>query len=216
MRRRFWRDPPSGSVQVAVITVVGTCVGVPATLLHSPVLGPLVGWDAAAATYLAWAWAVLWHRDSRETAELAVREDPSRAVRDAVLLLAGLASLSAIGILLASDRHVRGFDRELQIGLGIVSVLFSWAVVHTVFTARYARLYYTGADDDVDFHESDPPRYTDFAYMAFTIGMTFQVSDTDLTTKAMRTTVLGHALLSYLFGAVIIASTINLLAGLAK
>ncbi|MGI5150460.1 DUF1345 domain-containing protein [Plantactinospora sp. CA-294935] len=216
MRRRPWYDPPKASIQMAVIMLVGVCVGIPATLLLSPLLGPLIGWDAAAAAYLVWAWRVLWFRDSQQTAELAVREDPSRPVRDAVLVGAGLASLLAIGILLATDHEARGLDRELHIGLGIVSVLLSWTVVHFVFTARYARLYYTGDDGGVDFHEEDPPKYTDFAYLSFTIGMTFQVADTDLTTKTMRVTVLGHALLSYLFGAVIIAATINLLAGLAK
>ncbi|GIG87313.1 DUF1345 domain-containing protein [Plantactinospora endophytica] len=216
MLRRPWYDPPKASVQMTVITLVGLSVGVPCTFVLSPLLGPLIGWDAAAGTYLLWAWRVLWFRDSRQTAELAVQEDPSRPVRDAVLLGAGLASLLAIGILLATDQEVRGIDRELHIGLGIVSVLLSWTVVHFVFTARYARLYYTGPDGGVDFHEKEPPKYTDFAYLSFTVGMTFQVSDTDLTTKTMRVTVLGHALLSYLFGTVIIAATINLLAGLAR
>lgn len=216
MRRRSWYDPPDATVQMAVITLVGLCVGISATLLMSVLLGPLIGWDAAALTYLIWAWRVLWPRDCHETAELAVREDPSRAIRDVVLLVAGLASLLAVGILLATDRSVRGLDRELHIGLGILSVLLSWTVVHTVFAARYARLYYTGADGGVEFHEEEPPQYTDFVYLSFTIGMTFQVADTDLTTKSMRTTVLGHALLSFLFGAVIIAATINLLAGLAR
>ncbi|MEQ4304538.1 DUF1345 domain-containing protein [Plantactinospora sp. B6F1] len=200
---------------MAVITLVGLCVGIPATLVLSPLLGPLIGWDAAAATYLGWTWPVLWPRDAQRTAELAVREDPSGPVRDATLLGAGLASLSAIGILLATDQALHGVDRRLHIGLGIASVLLSWTVVHTVFTARYARLYYTGEDGGVDFHTEDPPRYTDFAYLSFTIGMTFQVSDTGLSTKTMRATVLGHALLSYLFGAVIIVTTINLVAGLA-
>ncbi|WP_422769279.1 DUF1345 domain-containing protein [Plantactinospora sp. WMMC1484] len=216
MLGRSWRDPPKASVQTAVIALVGFCVGVPATLALSSLMGPLIGWDAAAVTYLVWAWQALWYRDSRQTAELAVREDPSRPVRDGVLLAAGLASLLAIGILLATDDETHGIARDVHIGLGIVSVLLSWAVVHTVYTARYARLYYTDRKGTVDFHEGTPPRYTDFAYLAFTIGMTFQVSDTDLTTKAMRSTVLGHALLSYLFGAIIIAATINLLAGLAR
>ncbi|ROT29749.1 DUF1345 domain-containing protein [Micromonospora sp. HM5-17] len=216
MGRGGWPRPVRASVQIAVITAVGIGVGVVATLLHSPVLGPLIGWDAAAMTYLVWAWLVLWPRSWQETAELAVREDPSRAIRDAVLLSAGLASLLAIGVLLATNPSMHGLDRDLNLGFGILSVLLSWTVVHTVFTTRYARLYYTGEDGGVDFHESEPPTYTDFAYLAFTVGMTFQVSDTALTRKPIRTAVLAHALLSYLFGTVIIAATINLLAGLAQ
>ena len=98
----------------------------------------------------------------------------------------------------------------------MLSVLLSWLVVHTVFTARYARIYYTGPDGGVDFHQDEPPCYSDFAYVAFTIGATFQVSDTDLTSNEMRRTVLRHMMVSYLFGAFIIAVTVNLLAGLAR
>jgi uncharacterized membrane protein len=88
--------------------------------------------------------------------------------------------------------------------------------VHTLFTLRYAELYYTGPDGGVDFNEGNPPRYVDFAYLAFTIGMTFQVSDTDIRAYPIRATALRHALLSYLFGAVVLASTVNLLAGLSS
>lgn len=92
--------------------------------------------------------------------------------------------------------------------------MLSWAVVHTTFVLRYTRLYYTGQDGGVDFNQPEPPAYLDFAYRAFTIGMTFQVSDTTIQAGAIRRTVLRHALLSYLFGTVIIATSINLVAGL--
>jgi uncharacterized membrane protein len=102
------------------------------------------------------------------------------------------------------------------VGLGVGSVIISWAVVHTIFTLRYARLYYLDVDGGVDFHQLGAPRFSDFAYMAFTIGMTFQVSDTEVNTPTFRAYILRHALLSYLFGTVIVALTINLLAGLGK
>ena len=88
--------------------------------------------------------------------------------------------------------------------------------MHTVFTTRYAQIYYEGPPDSVDFNEDDAPDYRDFAYLAFTIGMTFQVSDTDLKTKEIRRTALRHALVSFPLGAVIIAASINLVSGLAK
>ena len=80
----------------------------------------------------------------------------------------------------------------------------SWAAVHTVFTLRYAQLFYRGGGNGsgIDFNEDDPPDYRDFAYLALTIGMTFQVSDTDLGSKAIRRTALRHALISWIFGAV--------------
>jgi uncharacterized membrane protein len=196
--------------------VVGGGTGVVFSLLTSPQLGPLVGWDAAALAYLVWAWTTIWPMDAKRTARLAVRADPNRPLRDVLLLMACLASLLAIGFVLATARSFQGTTQRLHIALSVVSVLLSWAVVHTLFTARYARLYYTGIDGGIDFHQKTPPRYSDFAYVAFTIGMTFQVSDTSLTTNEIRSTAVRHALLSYLFGAVIIAATINLLAGLAR
>jgi uncharacterized membrane protein len=78
----------------------------------------------------------------------------------------------------------------------------------------YARLYYGDTPGGIEFNEPDRPDYLDFAYLAFTIGMTFQVSDTNLTSKAVRRTALRHGLVSYLFGAVIIALVINIVAAL--
>ena len=85
-----------------------------------------------------------------------------------------------------------------------------------MFTSRYARLYYTGPDGGIDFNQDAPPRYSDFAYLAFTIGMTFQVSDPDLQTADIRATALRQGLLFYLLGAVILATTINLVSGLLR
>jgi uncharacterized membrane protein len=106
--------------------------------------------------------------------------------------------------------------------LGVASVAVSWFVVHTLFTLHYALLYYTPAAaggesaGGIGFNQHEQPRYTDFAYVAFTIGMAFQVSDTPLTTHSVRVTALRHALLSYLFGSLILAATVNLIASLAS
>ena len=98
--------------------------------------------------------------------------------------------------------------------MALLSVGLSWTLVHTVYAARYATMFYA-TKHGVDFNEPLPPRYSDFAYLAFTIGMTYQVSDTDLTNKEIRAVALRHALLSYSLGAVVLATTINLVAGLA-
>jgi uncharacterized membrane protein len=87
-------------------------------------------------------------------------------------------------------------------------------LLHTLFTLRYARLYYGGTAGGIEFNADEKPRYTDFAYVSFTLGMTYQVSDTNITTHSIRSAVLGHALLSFLFGSFILATTINLIAGL--
>jgi uncharacterized membrane protein len=100
--------------------------------------------------------------------------------------------------------------------VGVGSVAAAWLMVHTIFTVRYALLYYTDSAGGINFNQSEPPAYADFAYVAFTIGMTYQVSDTDLKSRAIRRTALRHGLLSYLLGAVILAATVNLVAGLGR
>lgn len=211
------RRPVRSSVQVAVIAAIGVGVGAAAVAGGLAWAAPLIGWDVAAVTYVMWRRRMLWHLDAQDTARLAVREDPSRAVADALILTACLVSLLAVGVLIASPGvRAEGAASKLHAGLGAVSVALSWAVVHTLFTGRYAHLYYTGPDGGIDFHQREPPRYRDFAYVAFTVGMTYQVADTDLTHPALRATVLRHALLSYLFGAAIFAAAINLLVNLAR
>jgi uncharacterized membrane protein len=188
----------------------GVAVSIPSTWQY----GILIGWMCAAALFVAWTWFTIWPMDNRETSRHATRDDPGRASSDVIVLLAAVASLGAVGLLLLGGAGTGGRVAEAILSFG--SVALAWSVVHTMFTTRYARLYYSGPKGGVDFKEDDSPQYSDFAYLAFTIGMTFQVSDTDLVTKQFRANALRHALLSYLFGVVIIATMINLVAGLSK
>jgi len=177
---------------------------------------PLVGWDVASVVLVASTWSTVGPMDADRTARLAVREEPGRAIADVLLLGASVASLLGVGFIIAAGGQAHGARNAFLVALAIFTVVVSWSVVHTTYMLRYARIYYTGPNGGIQFKTPDDekPRYTDFAYVSFTIGMTFQVSDTDLTSKAMRKTALGHALLSYLFGVVIIAVMINLVAGL--
>jgi uncharacterized membrane protein len=209
---RFVLDRTLVSVAVAAGLVCGT--GVAATG-HAE-FGTLVGWDVATLVYLVRAWVVVWPMDAEETARHAVRNDPTRRVAEVLLIVAALASLVSVGFVLARAAHATGASELLRVGLGVVSVVLSWTVVHTIFTLRYARLYYYGADGGIDFNQSEPPDYGDFAYVAFSIGMTFQVSDTSLSGGEMRRTALKHALLSYLFGTGVLATTINLVASISS
>jgi uncharacterized membrane protein len=179
-------------------------------------LVPLAISDVAAVTFLGWIWWSVWSVDATGTAKHSQRDDPSHAASDSLLIGASLASLAAVGIILVRASHNSGLTKGLLIGASIASILLAWSVVHTVFCLRYARLYYRGTPGGIDFNQSEPPSYADFAYLALTIGMTFQVSDTDLQSKPIRRTAIRHALLSYMFGALIIATTINLVAGLGK
>ena len=173
----------------------------------------LVGWDMLAATVVGTVLATTWGKTPAQTKALATREDNSRVGAGLVLIGASLASLVGAGLLLLRAASADNPAHNLMVGLVVLSVVLSWASIHAVFTLRYAHLFYS-TGGGIDWHADDDPDYGDFAYVALTLGMTFQVSDTDLTTKTIRKAALHHALLSYLFGVVVLATTINVIASL--
>jgi uncharacterized membrane protein len=134
--------------------------------------------------YVVWTWATIWHRDPAATARLVLREDPGRPTADALLLVASVASMLAVAAAIAAGQAGGPRIRDLRAALAVASVALSWSVVQTVFTSHYARLYYSHPAGGIDFNQEAPPRFSDFAYLAFTVGMTFQVSDTSLQTAA--------------------------------
>jgi uncharacterized membrane protein len=174
----------------------------------------LIGWDISALLLVTWIWWVVGGLDADECRTHANREDTSIRLTELIVLSAGVALLAAVGLALIRAGQAVGSTKAYLITLGLLSVALSWGLVHTVFTLRYARSYYSPPEGGIDFNEGDPPTYLDFAYLALTIGMTFQVSDTNLTTKKIRRIALSHALLSYLFGAVIVALVINVVSSL--
>ena len=176
----------------------------------------LVGWDAAAVAMVAGALRLVVGCDSEGTAASSENADPPRLGADVLLVAAGVASLAGIGLALLKAAKVGGAAQGWITALAVVSVVLSWAVVQTVFTLHYARLYYFHGGG-IDFNnDGENPDYWDFAYLAVTIGMTYQVSDTNLTTKVMRRTATRQGLLSYVFGTFVVAMTINVVAGLIR
>lgn len=195
--------------------VIGIAVAYGIGLFAGWKYAPLVGWDAAAIVFLLWIALSLRGRGPKETARLATREDPTHATADVILVLASIISLGAVVALLVEAGSATGAIKIALVALALLSVILSWLMIHTVYILKYARLYYKN-DSGIDFYSKVPPRYSDFAYIAFTIGMTFQVSDNNFTTNEFRRTVLRHALLSFLFGTIILATVINIIAGLGK
>jgi uncharacterized membrane protein len=206
----------SSRLRLATMLVAGVIVAALVGILGNWSDAPLAGWDVAALTFSAWVWTIIGTADPVTTEAHATREDPGHAQTDIIVLGAAVASLAAVAVVLVQASSAKGVSQDLLAAFGLISIALSWCTVHTLFTLRYARLYYLGRDGGINFNQkSEAPQYLDFAYLAFTIGMTFQVSDTDLQTPKIRATALRHALLSYLFGAIILASTINLISGLA-
>jgi uncharacterized membrane protein len=193
----------------------GLVAGAVASALTAWQVSVLLAWCVGASTFLALVWTTMLAADSERTRALAQREDESRVAADLVVLTACVASLVGVGLILLKASTSEGSAVAGMTGLGVVSVVLAWALVHTFYTLRYADLYYS-LGGGIDFNANDDPDYRDFAYLAFTIGMTYQVSDTNLQTKALRRTALRHALLSFVFGTAIIAMTINVVAGLRR
>ena len=205
--------PPSEVARVLVCAVVGA-VASGALVAFAPwevtVLG---GWIVAACAFAAWTWTRVWRCDGAQTSARALREDSSRAAAHLLVIGASVVSLVGVGVTLAEASGTSGARRIVLTAAAVLTVAASWLLVQTIFTLRYAHTFYTEPVGGIDFNTRDEaPDYHDFAYLAFTIGMTFQVADTNLTTNQMRRLVLRHSLLAYLFGAVILAMTINVAA----
>ncbi len=201
-------------MRVVVMVVAGVGAALLTGVMGSWSAAPVVGWVIAAAIYNVWVWLVIGRLGPADTASHAVREDPSRATSDLLVVIAAIASLGAVALVLIQAKGASDAMRALFASLALAGVVLSWVLVHTLFTLRYARLYYRDGGG-ISFNQDAPPQYTDFAYLAFDIGMTYQVADTNIETHVIRAATLRHMLLSYVFGAVILATTINLVIGLA-
>ena len=206
--------------RLVVNAAIGVIVAMAVTPFVALPLAVLVGWDAAGLTFLLAVLPVIVRADGARTERVATREDETRDTASLLVQASCAASLVSVAVALGFVKHESGGRRALIVTIAIVTVMLSWTVVNCVFTLRYADLFYRSPGQSnraVDFgYEADagPPDYRDFAYLAFTIGMTYQVSDTALHDRRLRGTVLYHAFLSYFFGVVIVATGVNVIAGL--
>ena len=201
----FWESP-------AARVMVGVVVGAIVTAVlwdRSGMLSLLGGWTALTLTFSAWTWIVLWRFDSGKTKDHAERESPWHWAVVSLVLGGALVSLSGVWVLL-NKAHDDG-GRWLAVG----SIVLSWFTIHTLYALIYAKHYFNPArGGGIDFNDpddDDQPSYTDFFYVAFAVGMSFAISDTNLTSTRMRKTALVHGLLSFVFGTTIVASVVNVI-----
>jgi uncharacterized membrane protein len=190
------------------------------------VYAPAVVWVGGGLFYLGGTWAALLPMNSERTKSHAEkRQRRTTLITDVMLVVACIASVGGVGHLLTAG-SAQGAQKPVAAGIGVAAIVVAWCAVHTVFSLRYALLYYrTGPSCQLD-DQTDLPRaidfgreaatYLDFFYLGFTVGMAYAVSDTGLQTRPVRRTALIHAVLSYLFGAVILAVTINLVVSLSN
>jgi uncharacterized membrane protein len=206
-----WRV--SAGTRVLVAFAAGVLAFAAAIFLAPWQDATLIGWNVTSTMFLVAVWVRISGKDGAATAQLATAEDPSRVIADLLLIVASGASLIGVALALLQASGEEGAAKAFTTGIAALALVLSWTTVNTVFTLRYADLYYR-AGTGIDFHDDPAPDFGDFAYLAFTIGMTYQVSDTTLNAKPIRRTALRHALLSFGFVTSVVAMTINVVASL--
>ncbi|MBC7890206.1 MAG: DUF1345 domain-containing protein [Ferruginibacter sp.] len=178
-------------------------------------------WDAFALSFIVTGWIVIFTRPVAEIKKQANKEDGSRLFVMISILVSSFASMFTVLLLIISKSQSPD-TAVLTVVLSITGMVVSWVMVHTIFTFHYAHMYYFEGKDDtphttaLNFPDEESPDYLDFAYFAFVIGMTFQVSDVEISSRKIRRTALAHGLLAFALNTFVVALTINLIAGLNK
>jgi len=179
-------------------------------------------WDLFALFSVVLAWAVIVSRDPFETRRRAKLEDSSRTFLFVMVVGGAVASLVAVALLLTASKTMPKAQLSGHVALSVAAVVLSWVLIHTIFALRYAHHYYAGAKEKARdqvtgglvFPEESNPDYLDFAYFAFVIGMTCQVSDVQITRRSLRRIALWHGLIAFVFNTAILALFVNIVASL--
>lgn len=181
----------------------------------------LFTWITFASTIILMDWIIILSSHPREVRKIAKLQDSSRSFLFLFVIAASIASFGAIVFLLKSTKG-HSADLNSHILLAITAVIISWWLLHTIFTLRYAHLYYDITRDDgtprtgggLEFPGNEEPDYLDFVYFSFVLGMTFQVSDVVITSKSIRRIATMHGLLSFGYNTAILALSINVISGM--
>ena len=204
--------------RLGLALAVGIAAGLGLSLRYTTPVAVLGGWNAGGLALLAVAWLIIGTADAPATGQRAAAEDPGRSAVTVLVLLSSLAGVLAVTVLVGKPEAIAPKEQIELVALCLSTVVVSWTLTHTAFTLRYAHLYYREDDEGVggaEFPGGAPPSYLDFAYLAFTVGMTFQVSDTQVSSRQIRQTVLVHAMLSFVYSTAILAFILNLVASMA-
>ncbi len=177
----------------------------------------VASWDAFAIVLLASTWLTIFTLRPAQIRALAQREDPSRFASLIMVILGSAASLLAVIVLLQSTARLVGSDKLKAIVLALSAVALAWLLIHTVFTLRYAHLYYDESADATPLEFPDgttSPDYLDFAYFAFIIGMTAQTADVSIRARRIRHAALLHGIVAFVFNTAVVALSIGVLSTL--
>jgi uncharacterized membrane protein len=198
--------------RLLLAVTAGTVCGVGAALAKAPDKGVLIGIAVSATVFVVLGWWVLWPMDADTTRASVRHEDFDPRLDELVVMGAALLGLGGIvGLLLAGGPHAG----PAPAAISVVGVFGAWAALHLMYAARYAFHYYAdGPEGGIEFNaDGYRPAFRDFFYFSYNLGMTYQVSDTAVTASKIRSVVLRHCLLSYVFGVAVLATAVNLVVG---
>lgn len=174
--------------------------------------GAMAAFDIAAFVFLA-AVIPLLNKRAADMRAIAKANDANR-----VLLLAVTGIVMGMILVSVASETMGGKNSMLGIALIVATLLLAWLFSNTVYALHYAHMFYLGRDDGkdrggIEVPDCDEPDYWDFVYFSFTLGMTFQTSDVDITSPVIRRVVIGHCLAAFVFNIGVLAFTINVLGG---
>jgi uncharacterized membrane protein len=202
--------------------VYGAAVGALVALLPLPMAWPshmLLAWCTATATFLVLAWWLAVEFDAERTRERAQAQDQSGLILFTLMLLSIFISAGAIAVMLQHVKDLAGPQRLGHLALSMLALATSWLLMQTIFAFRYAHLYYQSElrghpqGAGLEFPGKLPPDYFDFLYYAHVVGMTSQVSDVVVTARHMRRLTLLHSVTAFAFNMLVLALSINVMAG---
>lgn len=184
----------------------------------------LLTWSAFTLSVIVLEWIIILTCDPREVRKVASLEDSSRTLIFILVVSAAVVSLGAVIFLLKSSKQATDPEVTSHVLLSMASVVTSWWLVHTIFTMRYAHLYYSTNPDNagkkplggLQFPGEQEPDYLDFVYFSFVLGTTFQVSDVEISSRRIRRLALIHGLIAFAFNTAILALSINVVSGLVS
>ncbi|KRQ94943.1 DUF1345 domain-containing protein [Bradyrhizobium valentinum] len=171
----------------------------------------VVGWNVFAALYLALAYIMMLRCDVAHIRRSAVLQDDGRFL---ILLLTAFGALASLGAIVLELGASKGNPAGLI--LATVTIVLSWALVHTAFALHYAHDFYRGSNaGGLQFPSGgahEDADYWDFVYFSFVIGMTAQVSDVGITDRIIRRTATVHGIVSFVFNTALLALMVNIAA----
>jgi len=179
-----------------------------------PVMRGLVGWDIGIGLYVILAFEMMARANVHQIRRRAATQDEGAIVILVLTVATALASLLAIVALLGTSAVGAAQRRSIELILATITIVLSWAFIHTMFALHYAHEFYdqSGVRGLAFPGGEEEPDYWDFLYFSLVIGMTSQVSDVGITTKEIRRTVAAHGVVSFFFNAALLALTVNIAA----